>query len=509
MKIDSFLTHYQLQENPFGAEEARHDPIFDRLADAGTSHPDFPKILGRLDKPGTAVVFGEKGSGKTAMRLLIGKAIAEHNYDHPDRRVLVVPYDDFNPLLDRLLRTRKQKADDLLNSLRLVDHQDAILSHAVTRVVGAILGQQRDPDEPVLMPEDHERVLRRMPRQNRVDLAVLAALYDQPQTGSALVRWRQLRRKLGLHWQMPLAWAQYGALALTIIVAGLAVAWRWMGNDTPLWLLVALGLCGAGMLLLWGWWAWRHLTLWRTTRRIRHEMPAVARGHSELRDMLANLRAGDLTHQPLPEAMRGEAASDSRYQLTRRLVDLLGRLGYVGIIVLVDRVDEPTFVSGDAAKMKSLVWPMFDNKFLQQNGVGIKLLLPVELRHALHRESAQFFQEARLDKQNLIDRLTWSGTTLYDLCSTRLRAVRPKDAEPLNLTDLFEQDVTRETLIDALDQMHQPRDAFKFLYWVIQEHCRMVPEEQPQFKIARLTLESVRRMQSQRVQELYRGLAPA
>src|SRR5690606_13401202 len=118
-------------------------------------------------------------------------------------------------------------------------------------------------------------------------------------------------------------------------------------------------------------------------------------------------------------------------------------------------------------------------------------------------------------------RLEWSGPTLYDMCTYRLRACRapnvtgvPSDSgdgsgRDITLTDLFESDVTREYLVESLEQMHQPRDAFKFLYSVILEHCRMVPEDQPSFRIPRPLLESVRRQQSQRVQELYRGLAPA
>ena len=178
-------------------------------------------------------------------------------------------------------------------------------------------------------------------------------------------------------------------------------------------------------------------------------------------------------------------------------------------MVLVDRMDEPTLVCGHSQRMRSVVWPMLDNKFLQQEKIGVKLLLPLELRHLLHKESAEFFQEARLDKQNMIDRLSWSGATLYDLCNERLQACVIEGSEPINLTNLFEDDVTREMLIDALDQMHQPRDAFKFLYSIVQEHCRMMTEDQASYKIPRLTLESIRRQQSQRVQELHRGLTPA
>ena len=184
-------------------------------------------------------------------------------------------------------------------------------------------------------------------------------------------------------------------------------------------------------------------------------------------------------------------------------------MGFAGMVVFIDRLDEPTLVHGDAEKMKAIAWPMFDNKFLKQERVGMKLLLPLELRYELARESATFFQEARLDKQNLVDQLTWSGATLYDLCNKRIAACHTGDGEVPTLRSIFAEDVSREMLIDALDQMHQPRDAFKFLYAAIQEHCRLVADDEKNYKIARLTLETVRRDQAKRVQELYRGRGPA
>ena len=225
--------------------------------------------------------------------------------------------------------------------------------------------------------------------------------------------------------------------------------------------------------------------------------------------MLEQLPGSALKRLPWPQpSKQGTPASESRYQWTRALVDAITAFGYRGVLVLVDRVDEPTLVSGDAEKMKAAVWPMFDNKFLKQSHVGVKLLLPLELRHQLFRESPAFFQEARLDKQNMVERLSWSGTMLYDLCSLRLRVCRP-DGEAMELRDLFEDSVTQTILIDALNEMQQPRDAFKFLYRTLQEHCSLTPESQPVFKIARLTLETVRRDQARRVQEFHRGLTPA
>ena len=57
--------------------------------------------------------------------------------------------------------------------------------------------------------------------------------------------------------------------------------------------------------------------------------------------------------------------------------------------------------------------------------------------------------------------------------------------------------------------MHQPRDAFKFLYQCIQEHCSNVTEEQEQWRIPKLVLDAVRKQQSERVQMMYRGVRPA
>jgi hypothetical protein len=172
-------------------------------------------------------------------------------------------------------------------------------------------------------------------------------------------------------------------------------------------------------------------------------------------------------------------------------------------------VDEPTLISGDPERMQWVVWPLLNNKFLQQPGLGVKMLLPIELRHALFRESAAFFQEARLDKQNLIERLTWTGAMLYDLCDARLQACRPAEAPPIRLLDLFAEDVTTQDLVDALDQMHQPRDAFKMLYQCLTEHCSNVTESQAQWRVPRLVLEGVRKDQAERVRQLYRGVRPA
>ena len=348
-----------------------------------------------------------------------------------------------------------------------------------------------------------------------MDLAVLAGLYDQPSSGVLLPRWRRLRKALRLGWRLPMSFWRNAAIVMTLVALGLG-GWFYFvdqdaGSDTPWWLMPAVGLSAAAAVMLWIYWAYVLGKAWGLSRKVAREMPAIGRTSTTLRGIFSELGPATLAGQPLPTHGRNEQEQrDSRYQLTRRFVDILKSLGYAGMIVLIDRVDEPTAVAGDAHKMRSLIWPMFDNKFLKQEGIGLKLLLPVELSYLLQKEGPEFFQEARLDKQNMIEKLTWSGATLYDLCSSRVNACRSANkSEPIALTDFFEEEVTRTTIIDALDQMHQPRDAFKFLYNVIQEHCKLLPDDAGEFRIDRLTLETVRRNQSQRVQELYRGLTPA
>jgi hypothetical protein len=509
MNADTFFQHHGIDANPFAAEEARLDPIFDRLPGGATDHPDFAKIMGRIDQPATAVVFGEKGSGKTAIRLMLGKKINEHNAKPDNQPVLVVAYDDLNPVLDKLLSAKRQKADAMLKDFRLEDHQDAILARAMTKLVSAALGENDHTPEPSPKVDMSRKAIKALPKQTRVDLAMLAALYDEPASGSALPRFEKLKKKLRIGWHLPQWWVLTKAIVYTA-GAGALYVMRWIMDDDPAWLMPALVVAAVAALGLWGYYFFKLIKLWSLSRRATREMPAVNRSSDELRKMFEQFRSSQLAGQPIPTPPRGGTElGDTRYQLTRRFVTALSEMGFAGMVVFIDRLDEPTLVHGDAEKMKAIAWPMFDNKFLKQERVGMKLLLPLELRYELGRESATFFQEARLDKQNLIDELSWSGATLYDLCNKRLAACHTGNGDAPTLRSIFAEDVTREMLIDGLDQMHQPRDAFKFLYAALQEHCRLVADDEKNYKIARLTLETVRRDQAKRVQELYRGRGPA
>src|SRR6185295_18530488 len=120
-------------------------------------------------------------------------------------------------------------------------------------------------------------------------------------------------------------------------------------------------------------------------------------------------------------------------------------------------------INGSVEQMRGLVWPMLDNKFLKQPGVGLKLLLPIELSQYLDREDRDFYQRARLDKQNMIPSLDWTGEALFDVAGARLKACAAPGRQP-TLRDLFDQSIDDRRIVSAFRSLRVPRHLFKFMY---------------------------------------------
>ncbi len=541
MNLSTFFEHWRIVENPFRGEEARQDPVFRKLESLGTTgghvsaqgtgfttHSDFEKILGDFARPSTAIVFGEKGSGKTAMRLQIADRVAAYNDASPSARCLLVPYDELNPILDRFNERvgseRKPNVPDALAKMRLPDHMDAVLSLIVPRIVDTILKEgEASPDAPGgsagaldLGPEPR-RTVRKLDTSTREELLLLQAVYDRAE--GAERRTRKLRRVLRL--PLPGRVWLWNSLAMLgwLLPAGLAY-WAYSEGKLDLnggWAIYSVAaLTALWLLVIAKRWGWDRLSYLRLGHKVRRQVRISGRGDASFARSLRQVDPSMLEVGLLPTT----PSEEHRYSLFDRLRRLLSHFGYASIMIIVDRVDEPTLIAGDPERMKSVVWPMLNNKFLQQSGLGVKMLLPMELRHALFRESAAFFQEARLDKQNLIERLSWTGAMLYDLCNARLQAclMQPPAgtddgaraaATPITLLDLFAEDVTRQDIVDALDQMHQPRDAFKMLYQCLVEHCSNVTQDQAQWRIPRLVLDTVKKQQVERVRQLSSGVRPA
>ena len=184
MKLEHFLQHHGISRNPFAEEDAQTDTVFKRRCLATVHHPAWNKFFGSPVDPSTALVFGEKGSGKTALRLQAESELESHNHAHPAERVFVISYDDFNPYLDNCKASLGvSEMDDVLAKWRLEDHMDAILSLAVTKLVDLLTSEKIN-----------HTVLR---VDQRRDLLLLAALYDASTEAPLARRWSRLRRQSG------------------------------------------------------------------------------------------------------------------------------------------------------------------------------------------------------------------------------------------------------------------------------------------------------------------------
>jgi hypothetical protein len=177
------------------------------------------------------------------------------------------------------------------------------------------------------------------------------------------------------------------------------------------------------------------------------------------------------------------------------------------MVVIVDRLDEPHVINGSADRMRQVIWPIFDNKFLKLPGLGCKLLLPGELYRFIERETEAFNQRARLDKQNLVPSLEWSGETLYDIASARVRAASVT-TPPATLGQLFEPAVDQRRLIDGLRGLRVPRQLFKFLHRLLVAHCQSHTDEQPAYRISLADFERELAVFRRDQDAFDRGLAP-
>jgi hypothetical protein len=219
---------------------------------------------------------------------------------------------------------------------------------------------------------------------------------------------------------------------------------------------------------------------------IHRHMRVGKRETGSLRKVLLKFPSTDLASQPLPRFDR----TDDRYELLNKLQMLLGRIGFAGTIVLVDRVDEPHLTSGHPELMRRFVWPLLDNKLLKHPGLGFKLMLPQELHRFVEREGPEFHERARLDKQNVIPSFAWTGEALFDLTRNRMQACALDDRSP-DPRAMFDEAISFDRLLAVFQSMRVPRHLFRFLYRLLVEHCNKHTEAEPQYQIDAQTFEAV------------------
>jgi hypothetical protein len=500
MRLPQLLEHYGVTRNPFSEEDAQTDHVFKDHCIASTYHPSWDKVFGDPGDPATSVVFGEKGAGKTAIRLQIAKHLRQYNQDNPRRRALVIHYDDFNTFLGNFsnrLGRRGKRPDKVLAEWKLWDHIDSILSLGVTGLIDRVL-EVKNPSTTVecdLNPTD----IHTLDRHQARDLLLLATCYDQSTAEPFAVRWRKLCKVLRFrtwtnHWDLAVGMlgtiALLGLLGFQSFTAGFGwVAYWWV------WLIAAVAVWLPRL--------WHMGRAWKRARSIHKRMRIGVREGHELRHALMQFPRGEMAGQPLPNRL----STDDRYELLAKFQGLIQNFGFTGIIVLLDRVDEPHLINGSADRMRALIWPLLDNKFLKHPGLGVKLMLPIELTRFIEREDRDFFQKARLDKQNMVSSFEWTGETLYDIAGARLRACAEPGRNP-SLKDFFEDSLSQRQLIDSLRQLRTPRHLFKFLHRLLVNHCNSYTDETPVWKIPTSTFDSTLAVYVREQDAFDRGVGP-
>ena len=127
--------------------------------------------------------------------------------------------------------------------------------------------------------------------------------------------------------------------------------------------------------------------------------------------------------------------------------------------------------------------------------MGLKLLLPIELSYFLPKESKEFYERSRLDKQNTVRSLEWSGQALYDMASERLTASLPEAkqsaGEKLRVRDIIDEETPTSEIIHSLEHLRVPRHLFKFMYRLVMEHCDAYTSEEPVWRIKAASFQSV------------------
>ncbi len=492
MKISQFFDHHGITENPFSQEDASTDHVFAEHCLTGVYHPGWDKIFGKPERPSTSVVFGEKGSGKTALRLQMINELRNYSRANPRSRCFVIEYDDFNPFLDNFrerLHGRNRQVERAVRKWRLWDHMDAILTLGTTQLVNRVLGQKQEEDPGTRITEEG---LQALTRHERRDLLLLAAFYDHSFDDSPLSRWVSLRRKLG--YLNITSWKELGiGLLVTLLVLSCGY---WLGILQSYWRWILLAVLAG-----WSVFLWKQFRLAWQAFEVSRQIRVIDRFPGVLRNILARFARNELQGQPIPSRNR----SDDRYELLIKLQSVLKTLGFEQIVVLVDRVDEPHLINGSAERMKDLIWPMFDNKFLKHPGFGFKMLLPSDMAPFLQKQERDFYERSRLDKQNLIMSLNWSGESLYDMTNDRLRACSIDPGKPANVQNLFDSSVTKATLLETFSRLRVPRHLFKFFHRLLVDHCGKYTDDEPNWTISRETLHTTLALYQRDLEAFDRG----
>jgi hypothetical protein len=427
-----FLRSHGLVRNPFIEEEAQNDKVFEDLVnEAGYTfnHQAWDKFFGDPPGCGTSMIFGVKGSGKSALRLALEKNIGHFNSGHSER-ILLLSYDDFNGFLEafkrKLEQERTRTSAVTLKDFGLAQHLDAILVCGMESLLSELKGAD--------LPLDH------LEQYQRHDLMMLMAFYlsgppDRYNRSIAALSRKLLRRG----------------------------AFKRMGRGIKDFLggLFTLGLAPISALMFYR----------GVARSAAREIVVRDRDARDVERALKAIPRGYLKDQDVKR--RGWRDDDDvRRLFLTKFIDCVLALGYRQIVVVMDKVDEPSLINGDREKMEAFVWPLWNNRILQLHpNLSFKMLLPRQLYESVRKATSEKANIARFDKQKVIYPFRWGDKQLFDMMSARLRICRADPNEPYPLDCLFDNSIQRSELLGILDKLRQPRFVLNYLYRLIADTC--------------------------------------
>ena len=496
MFVQTWRQHWGILDDPFACEDADKDMILGQV-DVGAVHSGFDRLYGDPQAPGPGIVFGEKGSGKSGLRLMMRRHLETHNAQHPQARMFLIDYIDFDLFLDEFAqrigapKTPDKASATIVEAWTLNDHLDAIVSLGVTQLVDRSLAGE-DKAKRLSAKEKHE-------------LQALTALYYRSRRLGASEALRRLQSKLSLGSLRPaFAWLLRGLLLVLGAVAMVLPfvsdeAQDLMRRDVWFW-------GGAGLIVLTLAWTWiDKLRLSSHAKRTSKHVRVLPQNVASLTQAFANMSRSERADLALP----GKEGT-TRYDVLDALLGLLERFGYTGVYVLLDRVDEPSLIAGRPEQMRMFVQKLLDMKLLQYPNLALKLFLPIELESIHRNASSEEMKRMRLDKSNLVPELKWTGQELQEIANQRLRARLVDTARAKHLTDLFEEGFDFHYLRETLTQLGTPRYAFGFLSSLIHDYVRDLPEDldegDPSWRVSRHAFDITRSSWLDRTGVLRRSL---
>jgi hypothetical protein len=474
MFTQKWKDHWGLTDDPFSCEDADKDILLSEI-ETSAVHSSFDKMFGNPLMPSPAIVFGEKGSGKSALRLIMRRRIQEFNGKNPEHKIFHIEYIDFNNFIEYFRRIIRASKDDrqashaVVEKWRIADHLDAILSMGVTKFIDEIL--------------DNNIKVKDLSRKQKVDIHLLTALYyhsEKQNTADALLK---LKKQLGYIHAGP-NWRPFIAGLVSLLGLAIALLPFFAGEaELPKQLFGGTGL--ATIAAAWVWIGWREWSFRDYAASAARNIRVFARNAMNIGKILKGLTAKERKEFVLPL----NHDESSRFQLLKRFMGLLSDHGYKGFYILIDRVDEPSLLSNDSGDMREFIEKILDIKFLQYENLGLKLFLPIELDEIHRNASPEQLKKMRLDKSNLIPELKWNGMELYEIANQRMLASKVDPESKLQLKEMFEEGFDFEHMKETLSELGTPRHAFSFLSAVFSEYIRTLPNDldgsDPKWKVPR------------------------